>query len=186
MGIERESPGVGPFHLASGGRTGLKRESPSMIPRRIGVTNIVLRVSNLCRLGLMSDVLVRSGACLVLLLSFFVCVAVLRGTGSDGFTTLGMLPVKCVSGDWCARLCRIPARAATALHSCLLGFWPLRLCAGPVSVALCWVPVGWAFCRLGCPDSTLRCCSLRKCGAGWTMKCPLCFAIPALVRECSV
>src|SRR5256885_15855456 len=56
MGIERESRGVGPFHLASGGRTGLKRESPSMIPRRIGVTNIVLRVSNLCRLGLMSGV----------------------------------------------------------------------------------------------------------------------------------
>src|SRR5436305_558540 len=56
MVIERESPGVGPFHLASGGRTGLKRESPSMKPRRIGVTNIVLRVSNLCRLGLMSGV----------------------------------------------------------------------------------------------------------------------------------
>src|SRR5438067_10681997 len=56
MGIERESPGVGTFHLASGRKTGLKLESTSMIPRRIGVTNIVLRVSNLCRLGLMSGV----------------------------------------------------------------------------------------------------------------------------------
>src|SRR5436309_5117516 len=53
MGVERESHSVPTLRPSDLGRTGLKRESPSMIPRRIGVTNIVLRVSNLCRLGLM-------------------------------------------------------------------------------------------------------------------------------------
>ena len=121
-----------------------------------------------------------------LLLSRHSCCFALR-EARRWLVHLGVVHVKCVSGDWCVRACRIPAWAATASRACLLSDWLRCYCIGPLSVILCWIPIMMVLRRLSCPVFAQCCYSTRRCGAGWTRKHPLCFVILALcLCECLV
>src|SRR5262245_1455998 len=95
-----------------------------------------------------------------------------RGGTAVGWRALASCTGGRVSGDWPARACWIPARAATARRAGLLSCWVGRRLAPAAVGFLCCLPVSKAVGRLKhVPFSALRCAPCGR-GAGWTSKHP--------------